>query len=395
MAVGDTFNTREPIGPIDFTPELARAGVKLISNNATTDVAFEGRLGEVLVTGEGNNGKTAPMSAEAMRTSPPPNMLPVPPEDDNLTPPGVLAPSEIKQQGSLLSKLGDFLSDPASVKLLANLGIAIGNGTNAGRGIGDFAIANAEQRAQQDFRTQLEGGKNPGDILVSGLSGEGRKSVLEEFNAGREAERNRLRQDQSDQLTKRATEADIANTESQIQDREADNARADNETQLEARRVAVAEGALALEQQTAPVLNALRVAQTEGEKARTTNANAPTSDEGIKRAGEAIKLANSYDDTILQTQEIVSKLQSQLNLAENDEKRDAINRQITATQADLRKYRRQQDRLKSGAADMLGLSVQELPNGPNPPPSFKSVEEAQASGKKGLVSINGRMAIID
>ena len=115
------------------------------------------------------------------------------PEDDALTPEGVLAPSEIKEQGNMLSKLGDFLSNPAGVKFLAALGMQILPENTA---LGEFAMAQAESNAQQMFQERLEAGESAGDIIIPGLSAEGRAKVQERFEQSqmRQAEQDIARQ---------------------------------------------------------------------------------------------------------------------------------------------------------------------------------------------------------
>lgn len=98
----------------------------------------------------------------------------VAPEDDALTPPGVLAPSEIKRQGDFFSKIGDFLGSPGFPKLLASIGASISGPDE----LTEFVIGTAEAKARGQFEQRLEAGESAADIDIFGLSTEGREDIL-------------------------------------------------------------------------------------------------------------------------------------------------------------------------------------------------------------------------
>lgn len=204
------------IGPVDYTPALRNAGIRLDVGNSTPPIR---RLPEVMVFGENKRDNVSGRGPQLIPTEPPLSRIrnidladrnefdpsqPVLPDDDSLTPGDTPSPEQVKKMGGVFSKLGDILGQPGSRKLLAQIGMSINSARGLPTNIGEYAIGEAEQDARNMFRRRVLGGEDPNTIRMRGLSAEGRQSVLEELRAQedrREAQqRERVENQQEDTL---------------------------------------------------------------------------------------------------------------------------------------------------------------------------------------------------
>lgn len=243
MAIGDSLvEPQGLVGPVGFTPDMEEAGIQLVPNGNTTpartftprpndpflyspqgdmnfgfvgpqsgdfsagaakgtmsDASFRQQFGtffEDLDSGQlGQRANRAAPSAQALNQITPDDVRPVNPftgerddTDDDGKPRSKehLEGDEIKDLGGKLSKLGDFLTSPAATKMLASIGMALTPSRDDP--IGESAIQMAESRAQTMFQQRLEAGEAPGDVLVPGLSPQGRQRVQTQFERSQDLE---------------------------------------------------------------------------------------------------------------------------------------------------------------------------------------------------------------